>query len=377
MPTPVLHINENQTIFVIDIPASIEAAQGGGRIYSAASPHTPYRTPEPKGHKRDIWIASSPPEDREYHGSIQDEIKLALGVIRASTTPLKWCLPRVQGTEYNVPSNIVVTAQQNVQVQIPTVLSWIRNEFDAPHEVQHELVSNPGPAALLVLGNTTNIFIPARCVFIWSDIHFGLNIIQNFERTIESDLRFDIILLDPPWSNRSVRNARSYSTINEQASDPFVDALKLVQKYHATAGRVALWITNKPAIRQRVLASMTALSFLLVEEWIWVKITSEGEPVTPLDGVWRKPYEILLLFQHAIVTSSVTRRLLFAVPDVHSRKPNLRVLFGRLFDPSRVLELFARNLTSDWWCLGDEVLKFQECKLWHELPYYENILPQA
>ena len=58
-----------------------------------------------------------------------------------------------------------------------------------------------------------------------------------------------------------------------------------------------------------------------------------------------------------------------AVPDVHSRKPNLRGVFE---DAGLVpqgggyeaMEVFARNLTAGWWGWGDEVLLFQRRECW-------------
>lgn len=113
---------------------------------------------------------------------------------------------------------------------------------------------------------------------------------------------------------------------------------------------------------------MALLKFTVVEEWIWIKVTTKGEPVTRLDGVWRRPYEILLVFRHGSYCSTPLRRYMFAVPDIHSRKPNLKEMFSKLIQPTNVLELFARNLTSGWWCTGNEVLEFQRQGAWHNWP---------
>ena len=62
-------------------------------------------------------------------------------------------------------------------------------------------------------------------------------------------------------------------------------------------------------------------------------------------------------------------KVIVAVPDVHSRKPNLRGVFE---DAGLVpkgggyeaMEVFARNLTAGWWGWGDEVLLFQRRECW-------------
>ena len=114
------------------------------------------------------------------------------------------------------------------------------------------------------------------------------------------------------------------------------------------------------------------------EEWVWLKVTSNGEPVTELDGLWRKPYEVLLVGRKRLGDETgrkngagegreVKRRLLVAVPDLHSRKPNLRELIEPMMpDPRgcRALEVFARILTARWWAWGDECLKYNWTEFW-------------
>ena len=106
------------------------------------------------------------------------------------------------------------------------------------------------------------------------------------------------------------------------------------------------------------------------EEWVWVKVVRKGEPICGIDSVWRKPYEILLVGQkkgdEGSKAGDVKRRVLVSVPDLHSRKPNLKTLFENLIGTKEYLglEIFARNLTSGWWSWGNEVLKFQTQEHW-------------
>lgn len=157
----------------------------------------------------------------------------------------------------------------------------------------------------------------------------------------------------------------------------------------------------------------------LVEEWIWLKVTSSGEPISNISGTWRKPWEILLVgrkkgekesiggegdselkkslgngkldmkeeydlegsnqhlpspspnpFQSRNSNLPIKRRIIIGVPDLHSRKPNLKFLFRQLLglragdEEYRGLEIFARNLTAGWWGWGNEVLKFQDERAW-------------
>jgi len=93
----------------------------------------------------------------------------------------------------------------------------------------------------------------------------------------------------------------------------------------------------------------------------------------PAEGLWRKPYEVLVIgkrrngFERGDWDGEIVRRVIAAVPDVHSRKPNLREVLERVFFGDwgyEALEVFARNLTAGWWSVGNEVLKFNDEKWW-------------
>lgn len=118
-------------------------------------------------------------------------------------------------------------------------------------------------------------------------------------------------------------------------------------------------------VRAEVEKAFEEWNVRLCEEWIWAKVTTEGECVSELDGVWRKPYEVLLLGMRddesgdGVVEEKVKRRVIVGVPDLHSRKPCLKTLLEPLLPQGyRALEIFARNLTQGWCAWGNEVLKF-------------------
>ncbi|KAL2814068.1 MT-A70 family [Aspergillus cavernicola] len=226
--------------------------------------------------------------------------------------------------------------------------------------------------------------------------------------------KFNLILLDPPWSNKSVRRSRHYQTqsysdselltqkicdiltVHSHTPSSFMDEeMDMNSENQSNLSIAAIWITNSTKARNAAYDSLTGAGFSICEEWIWVKTTIDGEPVTPISGLWRKPYEVLVIGkkqqqQHAVFSASdsdsgILRRVIAAVPDVHSRKPNLREVFERVFfvddgpgsDSSlgmlgssacgirySALEVFARNLTAGWWACGNEVLKFNSEEWW-------------
>ncbi|KAJ5627510.1 hypothetical protein N7528_004937 [Penicillium herquei] len=251
--------------------------------------------------------------------------------------------------------------------------------------------------------------------------------------------QFNLIVFDPPWPNRSVKRSRKYQTHSYDEMELLTSWIQDVLTVHShnslfdfkTPSKsttnssseahgtqvpsqqsfAAIWITNSEKARGAAYHALSQNGFSIYEEWIWVKVTAEGEPVYPVNGVWRKPYEILIIGRANQDTAGTTigpmgsdlmgtvevlenetdllgldpgtvpRRVIAAVPDLHSRKPNLKSMFERFLFGSKTdtglsessrpsytaLEVFARNLTAEWWACGNEVLKFNTSDCWTEL----------
>lgn len=190
---------------------------------------------------------------------------------------------------------------------------------------------------------------------------------------------FDLVLLDPPWPNRSVKRKAAYEQIGGM---PYLKKMLLrmdIDNYLEHNALVGIWITNKTALRDHVLGTgglFEAWNVGLIEEWIWIKTTTKGEPMFDIDDAMRKPYEVLLLGRAAPTTwttmthaANPRRRVIAAVPDMHSRKPSLKELLEPYMpDPSdySALEVFARTLTTGWMSWGNEVLKYNSDMYWEK-----------
>ena len=219
--------------------------------------------------------------------------------------------------------------------------------------------------------------IPPVSAFLLSDVTLPPDLFSIFVKSLlqESDDPatgvFDLVVVDPPWTNRSVRRSQNYATSEDQIDDPF-DAIEFIFEEHvATGGVVAVWITNKELIRRKVVQKLYQHGFEFSEEWVWLKVTAEGEPILPLEGFWRHPYEICLIFRYrrnpGNLSSPPTRRILVASPDLHSRKPSLKQLTKLFFPELQLkwcLEIFARNLTAGWVSWGKEALKYANEQAW-------------
>jgi N6-adenosine-specific RNA methylase IME4 len=195
-------------------------------------------------------------------------------------------------------------------------------------------------------------------------------------------------VLDPPWPNRSARRKRKRARAggDGDAYRPAADLAAIrsllsqipLAALLAPGGLVAVWVTNAARLVDLLTdprgggGVFAEWDVELVGEWTWLKVTSDGEPVVGLDSRWRRPWERLLIARKRGggdgargSSGPLEGKVIISVPDVHSRKPNLRPLFEDLL-PERyeALEVFARNLTAGWWAWGDQVLLFQQKEFW-------------
>lgn len=382
MPHPILYQNESRTVVLLDIPSSIEHGQCTSRSLKTRSAlENPYPSTEPKGNKRDAAIAQVPITEWHYHASLQSEITAALAEIgehwssrswgrqRGVLLPAQdWLLLFDQTAARRTALTDPCESTDHLSAVVPVILSTTepRNNFPSQNSLHAIVVHNPRHHVALVESVDGGVFfIPPRATFIRSTLALGQQAFLACQKYTLLNTRFDLILMDPPWSNRSVRHAGVYRTSEDQMIDPFQQAVDIMRLSLVPEGFVAIWITNKASIRSTVLETLHASDYHLFEEWVWIKTTVHGVPVSQLDGIWRRPYEILLLFRNGPPGQTTRRRVIAAVPDVHSRKPSLKVLLEELLPRNyNALELFARNLTAGWWSWGDEVLKYQHEGQW-------------
>lgn len=222
--------------------------------------------------------------------------------------------------------------------------------------------------------------IPPRASFFLMDSAYPQDFRAAFRELTDQyrlPRHFDLVLLDPPWPNRSARRKGAYETMGGM---PHMKKMLLkmdIDNYLEHNALVGVWITNKEALRTLVLGPgglFEAWNVGLVEEWIWVKVTTKGEPMFDIDGLMRKPFEVLLLGRAAPNgwtkmehTRSPRKKVIAAVPDVHSRKPCLKELLEPYMPDVReygALEIFARNLVTGWTSWGNEVIKFNWERYW-------------
>lgn len=413
----ILYTNYDQDIILLDIPRSIELATGitavtGKRLVSGRVIDQPFTSTEPKSDKaRDRLQRQNDHDVDVIYSRILDNALTTLhsaykgpwcySRLEISSEPVEQQLgKRKQSSGQNIADNEAAEAEVKAVSDDPVAGSRILwSKVDAECDLQdqsHEQWSN------LAVNETDDLlrmslapkeevtqqyYIPASSATFVADCQDGSRFrseVRNQCQQHESPSRFDTIIMDPPWPNASVRRGHRKNKGHYAVQDTLSGIEQLLHGMDidlllAQDGLLCIWITNKPSIRDLVLGEnglFDALGVELVEEWVWVKITAKGLPILPIDGLWRKPYEVLLIGRKRALAgydnqaredgSSVKRRVIAAVPDMHSRKPCLKELLRAVHADTtgKPLEVFARYPVCGWWSWGDQALKFAHTRHW-------------
>ncbi|KAL5115238.1 hypothetical protein ACEQ8H_006912 [Pleosporales sp. CAS-2024a] len=426
--SPILYQNAEHTVTLIDIPTAIAVAQGRSDTLLSTPPlEAPMQSNQ--DHQRNLGIhkeheAASGVQHAEYKALIEQALcQIHLHV------PGQWCALRkvasqdghgesMEEKERDLDSRLRQWAKLNeskrddVALDLQKMMAslseagttvsqgWSMSyrsatsgaaqpwtgSFHNPEAVSLDMTvfkeGNNTPDVVPPSDAAYRFTIPPRSTLFLSDSTHSDAFRAAFrEATDEYTLprHFDLVVLDPPWPNRSAKRKGAYEQIGGM---PYVKRLLLkmdLDHYFEHNATVGIWITNKAALREHVLGPGGLFEMWnvgLVEEWVWIKTTCRGEPMFAMDHGLRKPYELFLLgraapnawttMRHA---PHIKRRVIAAVPDLHSRKPCLKALLeqeGFMPDPSdySALEVFARYLVAGWTSWGNEVLKYNWDRYW-------------
>ena len=252
---------------------------------------------------------------------------------------------------------------------LPVNLTSAIHVYSNIRQFINRLVNNSCVTCVTLVHGGTSFCIPPKASFFMSKVtettapifSMGALTVYPAPSATAGPGQFDFILLDPPWRNRSAKRSAKYDTMCDM--DPVALLQSLLGQHIAQDGLIACWITNNSRVRAAALKAFAAWEVQLIEEWAWLKTTVLGVPVTDIEGVWRQPYEIMLLGKRVnkvgVHQQSPTKRVIVAVPDYHSRKPNLKELIEPMLPARyRALEIYGRYVSAGWWVWGDEVLKY-------------------
>ncbi|KAL8576526.1 hypothetical protein ACOMHN_003084 [Nucella lapillus] len=210
----------------------------------------------------------------------------------------------------------------------------------------HRRICHKNTEASLVDVDGTGYVLPPCSQFLMSNLqdlsdHLFLELDEN---------DYDLIVMDPPWENKSVKRKKTYNMMSEEE----LQRLPL-SRLTRPAGLVAVWVTNNQRLEDYCLHTLFPLwGLTALARWHWIKVTQTGDMISSTEG-HKKPYE------GAGRKDVPERRVMMSVPcSLHSKKPPLAdILQPYLPSSPKCLELFARNLWPGWTSWGREVLKHQ------------------
>lgn len=372
MQSCILYQNSTSDVSLLDIPRSIEQAQGGfpARLTSSSPMERPYPGVEPKSDKASKSLGEATLDELLLHKHLELALREASHGLGSNRT---WCFPRSTDNEPTSERK----RKRLREITPPDSHLSVPQEESSEQEPGNQLADmiqyhNPHSTSLTIAVGHDRAQIPPKSTVLQGDVLLTL---QTFTRTAP---RFNLVILDPPWPNRSARRKKSYGIAYGLSEVKNLLSLLPIQAHLTEDGLVAVWVTNKPSFREMLLEEdgiFDQWGVRFAEEWVWLKITSQGEPICSLNSKWRKPYEILLLGRRFEgdkkgVEGDVKKRVIIGVPDLHSRKPNLSCMIEKIIGKEEgtyeALEIFARNLTAGWWGWGNEALKFQMSQHWQE-----------
>ncbi len=157
---------------------------------------------------------------------------------------------------------------------------------------------------------------------------------------IEANKRkgFDVIVLDPPWKNRSAKRGKKYVVFNFPSHIYRYSALNhsdlrkipIPQLGNKEGCIIFVWVTNKETYQRYIKENL--FPFWKIEycsTWYWLKVANTGEPVAPIDSVHRKPYEPLIVgtlgnVEQSLKSALKDTKILCSVPGIHSKKPPMK-----------------------------------------------------
>lgn len=143
---------------------------------------------------------------------------------------------------------------------------------------------NKGDFSEIVKCRGDNYIIPPQSTFLMSDI-------QHLNTVCKALGTFDLIVMDPPWTNKSVKRKKRYYTMdNDMMLDlPLGDMMN-------TGCVVVVWVTNKQKHIHFVTEQLFPTnSITFLARWFWLKVTRTGQCVYDFDSAHKKPYETIII----------------------------------------------------------------------------------
>jgi N6-adenosine-specific RNA methylase IME4 len=179
------------------------------------------------------------------------------------------------------------------------------------------------------------------------------------------DEKFDVILMDPPWSYYGPQDkmgaaAKFYPTMPDE------DLMKMdIQSVLSKPGVVFMWVTSPRLDFAIDLLRAWGLTYRGIA-FTWVKTRADG--VTPIGAQGVRPSVVKPTTEMVLVASNISKgrplpisdegvpHVILAAKMEHSRKPDeVHRRIERLYPDAKKLEMFARREMDGWTVWGNEV----------------------
>ncbi|GAB7325962.1 hypothetical protein MBLNU13_g10010t1 [Cladosporium sp. NU13] len=297
----ILWQSEDSQITLVDIPRSISSAQGTQSqpcydlLSSTQAPTEPYQTNEPKSAQAQSKLVRNT-VDAESHKVYAELLNDALLRVR-DVHDGPWCLPRpFLKTSTKASSKRKLDARDaddlaSSRRTTTTTIQDTRREDESPdgflqklsrsafsivhgvessedsHSYQYHPPPEPNTRASFSVNEpgscdaSYTFYIPPESSFVLgpcSDAHTLHTYIRAQAQELDVSKKFDLMLLDPPWPNRSVKRTHKTAHSTYSTAQSLEDIYQLLTGMDldvlmADSCLVAIWITNKPSVRDLVL----------------------------------------------------------------------------------------------------------------------------
>ncbi|VDM06839.1 unnamed protein product [Wuchereria bancrofti] len=149
-------------------------------------------------------------------------------------------------------------------------------------DISNELVMwvNDGPEVIIARCKGEKFILPPFSSFIVNDACVT-------EALIRYGKRFDFVLLDPPWENKSVKRKTVYPIYGDHKWMLDLCLPELLTE----SGLLAIWVTNNAKHLKFTDDMIEYFGFEKIAIWRWLKVTNSGEPVYNLNSQHKQPFE--------------------------------------------------------------------------------------
>ncbi|CAL1532434.1 unnamed protein product [Lymnaea stagnalis] len=208
-----------------------------------------------------------------------------------------------------------------------------------------------------------DFIIPGRSSFLTSSFQ---QFLTRGHQLITVEGGYDLIVIDPPWTNKSVKRKKSYNMIDEEdlKQIPLQDLAKV-------NGLICVWVTNNESLLQFVKDELFPhWSVAWVANWIWIKVTRYGEPICQINTHHKKPYEQIIIGR----VQSSKQNLSSISCDKNQRTSNREDFFRQSQNPQICVELeqeLPLNIVID--CMGDRGVRDEQQDLKQTCPAVAHV----